>query len=441
MALSRLRKTISNDSFAPVIAKGVGAIVAFALSIVMARTLGVSTYGQYTLVISVLTVLSIPVQAGLPMFGVRETSKAVAKADHATVRTFLHWSNRLIVAYSIAIAVFSGLVFLVATQWGNQAFAHNLLLGAASVFLVSMMLRNNAVMRGLGRFTAGTAPDVLIRPFVHLCLFAVVASLVDVTATGTIMIYTVAAFIAFAASSIMMRRFIKGYDAPHKHRPAAWTNALWLLTIVGGGQIFFGNIETLMLGLFTDSAQVGAYRVAVQISMLIILILTVINQVLQPKFSGMYVSGDMAGLEGLALKSSWAMFLAALLPGVVLLAFAGPFLGIVFGDEYRIAAVSLQILVVGQCINVFFGSVGTLLNMTGFEKESSRGMIIAIIINIALNLILIPAFGLNGAALSSMLSIFFWNFILRHYVKTRVGIESSGPIHKIATLLQKRTGT
>jgi len=78
--------------------------------------------------------------------------------------------------------------------------------------------------------------------------------------------------------------------------------------------------------------------------------------------------------------------------------------------------------------------------MTGFEKESSKGMAIAIIINIALNLILIPEFGLNGAALSSMLSIFFWNLMLRHYVKTRVGIESSGAIYKITVFINKKAG-
>jgi O-antigen/teichoic acid export membrane protein len=431
---------VSSDSFAPIVAKGVGTIVAFGLSIVLARTLGINTFGQYTLVISVLTVLSIPVQAGLPTLGVRETSKARAKSDNSTITTYIKWSNKLIAGYSIVITIFCVLFFLIATRWGKQVFAYNLLVGAASIFIVSKMLRNNAVMRGLGRYTAGIASDILIRPSVHLCLFVVVASLIDINASGSVVIYTVSAFIAYAASSIMMRSSIKGFAAQHQHRPEVWMKALWLLTIVGGGQIFFGNIETLMLGLFTDSAQVGAYRVAVQISMLIILILTVINQVLQPKFSALYVSGDIAGLENLALKSSWEMFLAVLLPGAVLLAFADPFLGIVFSDEYRIAAVALQILVVGQCINVFFGSVGTLLNMTGFEKESSKGMIIAITINIALNLILIPTFGLNGAALSSMLSIFFWNLILRHYVKTRVGIESSGAINKITTLLKKEMG-
>jgi len=438
--LNRLIKMVSSDSFAPIVAKGVGTIVAFALSIVLARTLGINTFGQYTLVISVLTVLSIPVQAGLPTLGVRETSKARAKSDNATIRTFIKWSNKLIGWYSIVIIIFCVLFFLIAKQWSKQDFAYNLLVGAGSIFIVSKMLRNNAVMRGLGRFAAGTASDILIRPSVHLCLFIVVASLIDINASGSVVIYTVSALIAYAASSIMMRSSIKGFAAKYQHRPEVWIKALWLLTIVGGGQIFFGNIETLMLGLLTDSVQVGAYRVAFQISMLIILILTVINQVLQPKFSALYVSGDIAGLEDLALKSSWEMFLAVLLPGAVLLAFAGPFLEFVFGNDYRIAAVALQILVIGQCINVFFGSVGTLLNMTGFEKESSKGMAIAIIINIALNLILIPEFGLNGAALSSMLSIFFWNLMLRHYVKTRVGIESSGAIYKITVFINKKAG-
>ena len=192
-----------------------------------------------------------------------------------------------------------------------------------------------------------------------------------------------------------------------------------------------------MLGLLGSEKEVGAYRVAVQLSMLVIFALSVVNQVIQPSLSRLHAQGDMLAFQKLVADSSVWMFIGTLIPAVGL-AFAAPqVLEIVFGAEYRAAAPALQILIFGQVINVFFGSVGTILNMTGLEKEATRGMIIAVVINLALDVLLIPLMGLTGAALASALTIAIWNLILRHYVKIRLGIESAGAIVHARRLLAR----
>ena len=85
----------------------------------------------------------------------------------------------------------------------------------------------------------------------------------------------------------------------------------------------------------------------------------------------------------------------------------------------------LCIVAIGQLTNAAFGSVAALLNMTGHEKDTMRGMFIAFVVNVVLNLVLVPEYGMVGAATATAISIFILNAVLRYYVKKRLGIESS----------------
>lgn len=97
--LNKIRSTIAGDSLLPLIIKGLGAIVAFALSVVMARTLGIEQFGAYFVVISALVVLSIPVQAGVPILPVREVSKAMARSDLLSISILQSWYSRFVFNY------------------------------------------------------------------------------------------------------------------------------------------------------------------------------------------------------------------------------------------------------------------------------------------------------------------------------------------------------
>jgi O-antigen/teichoic acid export membrane protein len=411
-----------------------GTLATFALSMALARVLGISEFGIYSLVVSAIMVLSIPIRSGIHTLATRETSKALTDETPSAIGHLLGWSNRLILIYTVASFI---AVLLLWAVIGQSDFLDGLLIAIISVGTLSLTLRNAAILRGFKRFAKGTSPDILIRPVGQLALLAVILLVITwphATAQAGLVAFTGASIIACLVSVIWLRRELSGAGdvwGDTGPAPIPWRKALLFLTIAGGGQILFGHIDTLMLGALGEPEQVGAYRASVQISMLLIFILTVVNQVLQPNLVRLYRLKDISGMQKLVSDSSFFMFMATLVLGAGLMIFAAPLIDVTFGSSYTIASTALQILVVGQVLNVFFGSVGTILNMTGMEKEAVTSIAIAIIVNISLDLVLIPLFGMVGAASASALSIFVWNMISRHYVKTLVGIESSGVIHRM----------
>jgi O-antigen/teichoic acid export membrane protein len=85
----------------------------------------------------------------------------------------------------------------------------------------------------------------------------------------------------------------------------------------------------------------------------------------------------------------------------------------------------LLILLVGQVVNAGCGPVAQLLNMTGYEKYTLRGVGVSTILNVVLNVILIPKYGIAGAAVASALTLVGWNLILVYFVARELGINSS----------------
>lgn len=99
--------------------------------------------------------------------------------------------------------------------------------------------------------------------------------------------------------------------------------------------------------------------------------------------------------------------------GLVLVYFGKPLIRLAFGEEFTIVSfVPLVLLVGGQLVNVFFGSVGQLLSMSGHEKDTLTGQIVALVVNVIACATLIPFYGVVGAALGVSISIIFWNIIL-----------------------------
>ena len=78
---------------------------------------------------------------------------------------------------------------------------------------------------------------------------------------------------------------------------------------------------------------------------------------------------------------------------------------------------ALIILSIGQMINVFFGAVIYILDMTGKQIISRNILFFTAILNIVLNYLLIPNFGIKGAAIATAISIFCWTILGAIYVK------------------------
>jgi O-antigen/teichoic acid export membrane protein len=82
------------------------------------------------------------------------------------------------------------------------------------------------------------------------------------------------------------------------------------------------------------------------------------------------------------------------------------------------------ILGTAQVINALSGPVAEILLMTGHQKEAARSLFLAVLLNVGLNIILVPRIGINGAAIATATSTVLWSILLIFRVRKLVGIRS-----------------
>ena len=187
--------------------------------------------------------------------------------------------------------------------------------------------------------------------------------------------------------------------------------------------IFLGWLDTFFLGIYETDTQVGIYNVALKVATLTSLSLQAINSILAPKLAKNFQEGNLEVFKKLIRFSTHLNFYITALIVFLIIVLHRWILGI-FGDEFLNGATVLIILCVGQIANSMSGSVGVILQMTGYQKVYQNIVILALVINLILNLLLVPQYGTIGAAIATVASISSWNIIGAIYLKRKRNIIS-----------------
>jgi O-antigen/teichoic acid export membrane protein len=169
--------------------------------------------------------------------------------------------------------------------------------------------------------------------------------------------------------------------------------------------------DLLMLGMLADTTSVGIYAVASRVTDLVAFALTAINVIFAPNIAALHARGDHAALQAMVTTTAWWAALSALVIGLPLFVLAGTVLSL-FGDAFTSGTVVLRILLVGQIVNVAAGSVGPMLTMTGHERQAAIVLGVAAAAQIGMNTAMIPLFGMEGAAVTTALTVIGWNLAM-----------------------------
>ena len=184
--------------------------------------------------------------------------------------------------------------------------------------------------------------------------------------------------------------------------------------------LVIGQTDLIMLGCMSTTRDVGIYSIALKLAMLTSFILVAVNSMVAPKFAQLYHSGQMDDLKIVAQNSAKLVFFATF-PVVLVYSFLGTYVLKLFGNDFVEGVYVLIFLVLGQFINAAAGSVGYFLDMTGNQVLFQKIVMFGAGLNIFLNFILIPRYGINGAAFASMVSIGSWNIIAAVTIKMKYG--------------------
>lgn len=179
--------------------------------------------------------------------------------------------------------------------------------------------------------------------------------------------------------------------------------------------------DTLVLGIYRPEWEIGVYNIAIKISMVSSITLFAINSIAAPKFAELFYSKKMQDFKIIIHQSTRLIFWTSIPILIIFITFPQFFLGI-FGEEYIVGKWAMVFLVIGQFINAISGSVGYILQMTGKQKYFQKIILFSTLINLILNFILIPVYGIIGAAIASMISIAIWNIISIYKIYKSYGI-------------------
>ncbi|EMA66952.1 membrane protein involved in the export of O-antigen and teichoic acid [Halorubrum aidingense JCM 13560] len=188
-------------------------------------------------------------------------------------------------------------------------------------------------------------------------------------------------------------------------------NGIWGL----GGHVY-NWMDVIVIGFFLSQAAVGAYELAWRLTTTAIMFSTVFARVLFPQLSAWQADGAVEKVRDL-ISEAMTVSLLLIVPSVVGVTVIGrEILGVIFGLEYTIAAAAFLVLMIEklpQAVNLVFDKA---IQAFDRPKYGAIATVVSLSMNITLNVLLVPRYGLVGAAAATLLSVIANTAILGYYL-------------------------
>lgn len=401
--------------------KVISIALTFLMSIILARILGPTDYGNFVFITTLMWSFTLVVGPGNGQLITRESSKYFNASNWALLEGVRRFANNFTAIYSF---VFLPIIALVAyesvEEWSNYIW------GALTIPLLGWLYIKSAMLRGLGSVVRSQIPEMIVKPAATILLVGILWS-VSVVSTEMALI---AQALACLISLLLCHHFVTvtyPSEAKSIHPEYAlgnWLGAVVPFSLIVAVGMFNNAIGVLILGALGDDESVAALKIAQTGSMLVSTALLVVNRVVAPEITKVKSSNDQEQLQALFKKSARLTTLMALPVSIPLIFFGDQIVSLLYGVEFADnVALPLAILSIGQLFNACFGLVGLFLAMSGYEKDSMAGQLIALLSNVALCAALVPSIGGVGVAYAIALSTVVWNLVLGHLMYKRLAIK------------------
>lgn len=412
----------------------------FVTSFALARLLGADLFGVYNFAMAWVLLLVVPALFGLDRLLIRNLSVMLAREQWGQIRGVLHFGRTatLITAliFALVVALFAWITYDLTgkpallkakhTDFADTALI-TLFIALILLPLRAMLLTQQSAMQGLRHVVFGQLPEQIILPAVFLVLIGggVLLGVLD-TPELAMSLHIVAAIIALACSGMQMRCVIplRVRRAEPEFVTRDWVGSAFPMALTRGLVTFNVQADALLLGGLASAEAVALFTTASQGAGLLTLVLVSVNAALGPMMAQLHAEKDHEQLQRVVTQSALLVLLLSLPLALIFLIGGRFYLGL-FGSAFKEATAALTILVVGQVFNAGTGSVGLLLMMTHHERAALAGIVAGVVIHTTLNVLLIPVYGIEGAAAAASAGLIVTNLVQMVLVWRLVGIHTT----------------
>ena len=401
--------------------------LAYVAQVVFARLMGQFEYGVFAYTWVWFLVFSAVATLGFGDSPVRYIAQLRERGETAYLRGFLRFAALVITVASVAFAALLVVVLPIADRFIDHAYLMPMALMAISIPFACLQ----SFFEGVGRSYNWTLPALLpvyiIRHGLLLAIMAGAVALgVEATAVNAFicLVLTMVLSIAYQATAILRRLRHVVDPGPTAYRSKEWLRGSSPFAVLYGAQHLSSFADVLVLSFFVSPAEIAIYFAATRIMQVVNLVPYAATVGTAHLFSASFTRGDYTDLQRLVRHVVVTNFIIAAIAVGILFAVGDWLLGM-FGNGFEAGYLPLVILGAGVLARVAAGPVEDMLNMTGHGGVSAWTYIGAVVVNVALSLILIGPFGLNGAAFAAAVSLVLKSLLMSIAVRRRLGVRTS----------------
>ncbi len=401
------RNRTQRDAVTAFLVRCTSAALLYLSQIALARWMGSEQYGIYVFVWTCVLLAGALSHLGLNLGIIRLIPLHRERGEFDHLRGLINGGRAfaLLAGTAVALAGCAGL-WLFSTYISND-YAMAAYLALVCVPLYALTDVQDGIGRGNGWMAAALIPPYVLRPL--LILLAMAAAY----AAGYPMVATTAAKAAIVSTWLtgivqglwINRSMIAAFGrGPQVYEPRLWMASSLPLLAISGCEILLQNTDVLVLSKLTTPTDVAIYFAAGKTMSLIMFVHYAVGSAMASKFASFKARGDETGLRDCVRDAVNWTFWPSLAAAVAILALGRPLLSL-FGPQFVTGYPVMAILVVGFLTRSAMGPAEFLLNMLGEQKLCALVMITAAIVNIVLNVTLVPRYGIEGAATATAIAL------------------------------------
>ncbi len=410
---------LARGAAAAATAKAAAAAGILLAQILMARALGVSAYGVVVYALAWVNVVVLLAKLGIDTTLVRMIARYRSQVAWGALHGLIKWALALGLLGGAGVALLGWPVVegLAERLPGARVEPFRWALVLVPVMTLTVLVQ--ATLRGLRH--AGTCELPL--PIITILAGAAIGAWAwvqqaQVSAAGAMGVLVVSGMLVLAGAGFWLytRLPADARAAAPRYYPREWLLLALPFLFNEGMRLILSQTDIIMLGSMASPEAAGIYAAASRLGAVAAFGLIAINTIAAPLISELYASERREALQRLVVLAARGSTALALAAAVALIAGGRLVLGW-FGEEFPAGYGALLILLAGQVVNALTGSVGYLMTMTGHERQAAKILFLSACANVALNALLIPRYGLLGAAAATAASTIMWNVLMLVYVR------------------------
>ncbi len=416
-------------------------LVSFAYAIYIARAFSQEVIGLFYLSLSVIGLLCIWRDLGLPASLTRYIPFFESRRDWGRAMGLLKVSY--VTNAAIGILLFF-VIFLLAGPLGeiynNAGLAEGLRLLAAYIVLENLLKVSTSYLQGRGDIKScqfiGNVQNIT-----KLVLTVALFSFFGATLATLSAAFVLSFLVTVLASTPIVLRNVSAI-------PTKWKGELSMnelthdilpfgitLMFVQSLWAFFSSTDRVLLGYLGNPATsietVAVYSIATQLALTIMVFPGALGSIFLPVVSRLAGKNDYAAMRQVIQTSQRWMFFITIPIALATMAFAGEMLSAFYGSSYRSGGTAMAIFIMGIMFSIIAYPVALALAAMRLVRLELYVAVVAAVANIIINLLLIPILGMEGAALASAAAFLLSSWMFERYGRQYISYSTPSGVYKL----------